>query len=461
MGEDEVVSMTSETHLGLKEASEALEGDPRWLLIQRIVESRSFERATQLRKILLYVSRTAIVEPDRVLREYDIACDVLDRRKDFDPANDNIVRSQFTHLRRKLEAYFLEDGKAETLIVKIPKGSYVPIFSPVRATAPVAPVAGWPPTFGAPNQAVAAATLVAHAEVTAARRSWRETVLFIACLGLMAALGWTMMRARTGATAKAEFAKSGNAFVQFLARTDGKVSVVAPDLSLVQIESTGIPDVSLSDYVASDYPQRQIDTVKDPALRTFLTQWSSMRFLSFNESMIASNILLTLHQLGVPAQERFARDVRVSDLNGDNSILIGSAASNPWVGLFESSINFRFVEDRPRQQYYFENIHPAAGEPARYDIHYGNDVNRSKSLGFADVVMTQNEMHTGYVLMFVGSDEEEAESAANFLLGGKLPPEIVSILNRKDLTYFEFFLRGHHLAGQADNTFEVVTVRSR
>jgi hypothetical protein len=454
------MSSVSEANVGLKDANDALEGEPRWLLIQRIVESRSFERATQLRKILLYVSRIAILEPDRVLREYDIACDVLDRRRDFDPANDNIVRSQFTHLRRKLEAYFLEDGRAETLIVKIPKGSYVPIFSPVRATAPVPPDSGWPPAFGLPNQAVGHATLAANAEAKPTRSSWREPVLFGTCLVLLAALGWTMVRARTGATAKAEFAKNGNAFVQFLARTDGKVSVVAPDLSLVQIESTGIPDVNLSDYISSDYPQRQIDTVKDPALRMFLTQWSSMRFLSFNESMIASNILLALHQLGVPAQERFARDVRVSDLNGDNSILIGSAASNPWVGLFESSINFRFVEDRPRQQYYFENIHPAAGEPARYDIHYGNDLNRSKALGFADVVLTQNEMHTGYVLMFIGSDEQEAEDAANFLLIGKLPPEIVSILNRKDLTYFEFFLRGHHLAGQADNTFEVVTVRS-
>jgi hypothetical protein len=454
------MSSVSEANVGLKDANDALEGEPRWLLIQRIVESRSFERATQLRKILLYVSRVAILEPDRVLREYDIACDVLDRRRDFDPANDNIVRSQFTHLRRKLEAYFLEDGRAETLIVKIPKGSYVPIFSPVRATAPVPPGSGWPLAFSLPNQGVPAATIFPNAETKPARRSWREPVLFGLCLALTAALVWTMVRARTGATAKAEFAKNGNAFVQFLARTDGKVSVVAPDLSLVQIESTGIPDVNLSDYISSDYPQRQIDTVKDPALHTFLTQWSSMRFLSFNESMIASNILLTLHQLGVPAQERFARDVRVSDLNGDNSILIGSAASNPWVGLFESSINFRFVEDRPRQQYYFENIHPAAGEPARYDIHYGNDLNRSKALGFADVVLTQNEMHTGYVLMFVGSDEQEAEDAANFLLIGKLPPEIVSILNRKDLTYFEFFLRGHHLAGQADNTFEVVTVRS-
>jgi hypothetical protein len=454
------MSTVSEANVGLKDANDALEGEPRWLLIQRIVESRSFERATQLRKILLYVSRIAILEPDRVLREYDIACDVLDRRRDFDPANDNIVRSQFTHLRRKLEAYFLEDGRAETLIVKIPKGSYVPIFSPVRATAPAPPGSGWPPAFTLPNEGVPAATIFPTTDAKPARRSWRELVLFGLCLALAAALVWTMVRARTGATAKAEFAKNGNAFVQFLARTDGKVSIVAPDLSLVQIESTGIPDVSLNDYIHSDYPQRQIDTVKDPALHDFLTQWSGMRYLSFNESMIASNVLLTLRQLGVPAQARFARDVRVSDLNGDNSILIGSAASNPWVGLFESSINFHFVEDRSRQQYYFENIHPAAGEPARYDIHYGNDVNGSKALGFADVVLTQNEMHTGYVLMFIGSDEQEAEDAANFLLIGKLPPEIVSILNRKDLTYFEFFLRGHHLAGQADNTFEVVTVRS-
>jgi hypothetical protein len=83
------------------------------------------------------------------------------------------------------------------------------------------------------------------------------------------------------------------------------------------------------------------------------------------------------------------------------------------------------------------------------------------AVGYADVALTQNEAHTGYVLMFSASDAPEAESAANFLLNGKLPPEIVALLNRKDLHYFEIFLRGRHLEGQADDSFELVTMRPR
>jgi hypothetical protein len=450
------------SNLELNEAEDALEGEPRWLLIQRIVESRSFERATQLRKMLVYVAKVSILEPERVLREYDIAYDVLDRRKDFDPANDNIVRSQFTHLRRKLEGYFLDEGKAETLIVKIPKGSYVPVFSPVRALAPVAPTSGWVPPSGMREEPGGAATNLTRTPDRRTLWTRREVVLAGVCVALSLALLWIGSRNRDATTTKTTRPAAGNAFVQFLGRSEGRVSVVIPDLTLVEIESArDSSDVSVGDYVRSDYPQRQIADIKDPSLRNFLTNWSGMRSATFNESMIASNVLTTLNQLGIPAEARYARDLHVSDLNADNVILIGSAASDPWVGLFENSINFRFVEQRATDQYYFQNVHPLKGEPERYPVRYPNGINGDNALGYADVVLTQNEMHTGYVLMFVASDEQEAESAANFLLGGKLPAEIVSILNRKDLTYFELFLRGRHLAGQADNSFELVTTRTR
>jgi hypothetical protein len=450
------VATTSETGLQPEHAEFALELDPRWLLIQRIVESRSFERATQLRKILLYVAKSAIMQPERVLREYDIAYDVLDRRKDFDPANDNIVRSQFTNLRRKLEGYFLEEGSAETLIVKIPKGSYLPVFSPVRATAPVPQIPGWM-LSAYPGELAAVSAMTSAPQQK--RQNTKELVLLGMCLVLAGGLVWMGLRAHYAA--KPGSIQTGNAFVQFLGRTEGKVTVVVPDIALVQIEEArGGEDVSIGDYVRSDYPQRQIAQINDPALRSYLTHWSGMRMTTFNEGMIASNFIETLQQLGVSAEGRYARDLRVSDLNGDNVVLIGSAASNPWVGLFENSLNFRFVEDRQNNEYYFENLHPAAGEPSRYTVQYPNPDNTGRALGYADIVLTQNEMHTGYVLMFVASDEQEVESAAKFLLNGKLPSEVVSILNRKDVTSFEFFLRGRHLAGQADNAFELVAVRS-
>jgi hypothetical protein len=453
------MAMTIEPHHALQEnAGDVLEADVRWLLIQRIVESRSFERATQLRKILLYVSRSAILEPERVLREYDIAYNVLDRRKDFDPANDNIVRSQFTHLRRKLEGYFLDEGSAEMLIVKIPKGSYVPVFSPVRVAVAAVP----PLTTGVANLTSADMASLPSTEVLVElrRRSRRESILALTCVALVVALVWFGVRLYGSSAAKVASAASSNAFVQFLGRTEGKVSIVVPDTMLVEIEEArGGKDIGLSDYIRADYPQRQIAEVGNTDVRNYLMVMSGGRETSFNEAMVAASFQSTFQRLNVPAQARYARDLHVSDLNLDNVILIGSAASDPWDSIFEGALNFRFHEDRTTNSYYFENLHPLAGEQSKYPVKYATS--DGDAVGYADVALTQNESHTGYVLMFLASDAQEAESSANFLLNGKLPPEIAALLNRKDLHYFEIFLRGRHLAGQADDSFELVTMRPR
>jgi hypothetical protein len=447
------MAMTSETHPPAGVDKGTLESDARWQLIQRIVESRGFERATQLRKILLYVSRSAILEPDHVLREYDIAYDVLDRRKDFDPASDNIVRSQFTNLRRKLDGYFLDEGSAETLIVKVPKGSYVPLFSPVRVAAQRVSVLG--ADVAGPAAAEVRATQPWNERVAGRSREW---MLVFFCAALMVALVWLGLKVYGPNAVKTNAVPANNAFVQFLGRTEGKVSIVVPDTMLVQIEEArGGQDIGLSDYVRADYPQRQIAEVGNTDVRNYLMVMSGGRETSFNEAMVAASFQSTFQRLNVPAQARYARDLHVSDLNLDNVILVGSAASDPWDSIFEGPLNFRFHEDRTTNSYYFENLHPLAGEQSKYPVKY--TTSDGDAVGYADVALTQNESHTGYVLMFLASDAQEAESSANFLLNGQLPPEIVALLNRKDLHYFEIFLRGRHLAGQADDSFELVTVR--
>jgi hypothetical protein len=70
-----------------------LGGDGRWELVSRIISSESFQRASQLRKILEYTARLAILHPNEIPREFEIACNVLGRRADFNPADDNIVRA--------------------------------------------------------------------------------------------------------------------------------------------------------------------------------------------------------------------------------------------------------------------------------------------------------------------------------------------------------------------------------
>ena len=103
--------------------------DERRNLVERIIASRRFSRATQLRKILVCIATRSMSGNPATLTEQEIGAVVLDRGPDFDPGHDNIVRAQMRHLRDKLEEYFADEGKDEALIVTIPKGRYVVSFS--------------------------------------------------------------------------------------------------------------------------------------------------------------------------------------------------------------------------------------------------------------------------------------------------------------------------------------------
>src|ERR1019366_10373764 len=106
------------------------EHDGRWPLVLRIAASRQFTKAPQLQDILIYICRRALTDPAASIKEYEIGCNALGRKQDFNPNEDNIVRVQISHLRKKLDEYFATDGKDEPLLITVPKGAYVPRFEP-------------------------------------------------------------------------------------------------------------------------------------------------------------------------------------------------------------------------------------------------------------------------------------------------------------------------------------------
>lgn len=253
---------------------------------------------------------------------------------------------------------------------------------------------------------------------------------------------------------KEQLAQGTNPFVQFLSRSEGDVTIVEPDTSLVMIEDIAGTNIPLSDYVSKDFPQRQLAMTKDPALQKVISSLNGYRTTSANEGMIALDFFETLKQAGVHATIRYARDLHVKDLNEGNTVLIGGPNSDPWVTLFNDRINFRHVDNIAEQKGYFENLHPAPGEQVRY-----NNIYSDQSVGYVDIALTQNLSLSGYVLLINGADMQANEAAARFLLHGRLPAEISSLLNRKDVRYFELFLRSKHIVGEADSTFELVTSR--
>ena len=113
------------------------EGDIRWELAQRAIESPHLIGSARLRDFLLHVTACAIRETPEDATEQQIGIQVFQRSPGFNSSEDSIVRSQARLLRLKLAAYFNAEGASEPLIIEIPKGHYLPVFVPSPRTETV------------------------------------------------------------------------------------------------------------------------------------------------------------------------------------------------------------------------------------------------------------------------------------------------------------------------------------
>ena len=63
--------------------------------------------------------------------------EALGRKADFDPKIDPIVRVQSHRLRLKLREYYDLEGSGDPILIRFPKGHYVPTFVPMPVSAPM------------------------------------------------------------------------------------------------------------------------------------------------------------------------------------------------------------------------------------------------------------------------------------------------------------------------------------
>lgn len=97
--------------------------------LDRILSSKPFRQAERSAALLRYlVTRSLDGEGDR-LKEYTVGVEGLSRGEKFDPRTDPIVRAEASRLRGRLERYYRTEGATDTVIIALPKGSYVPRIS--------------------------------------------------------------------------------------------------------------------------------------------------------------------------------------------------------------------------------------------------------------------------------------------------------------------------------------------
>ena len=93
-------------------------------LVQRVASSNTFEKSPRLRAFFLHVYRCALENKPEEATEQQIGIQVYRRLPGYSPNEDNIVRSQARVLRMKLEHHFSNQGRAEPIVITIPKGRY-------------------------------------------------------------------------------------------------------------------------------------------------------------------------------------------------------------------------------------------------------------------------------------------------------------------------------------------------
>ncbi len=98
--------------------------------IDHIIKSHSLRGSESLCKLLQYLAKQSLSNPEAPLKEYQIATEVYGRHADFDPQSDSTIRVQAGRLRLKLAEYYASEGASDPIVVRIPKGSYHLVFEP-------------------------------------------------------------------------------------------------------------------------------------------------------------------------------------------------------------------------------------------------------------------------------------------------------------------------------------------
>jgi TolB-like protein len=96
--------------------------------LSQILDFHEIRNSQILSRFLVFVVEKKLSGEETEIKEYTIAVKGLGKSNDFNPQLDASVRIHAGRLRRSLAQYYRDNGKDASILIDIPKGSYVPVF---------------------------------------------------------------------------------------------------------------------------------------------------------------------------------------------------------------------------------------------------------------------------------------------------------------------------------------------
>lgn len=319
------------------------------LLVARVVNSQMFRRAPAICAFLQYITDQDILGQADKLKEQTIGVEVLGRKADYLPASDNIVRVRAHELRGRLEKYFATEGAAEPVVISMPVGSYAPVFVP-RKSGSVALPAVSPATSEKPLPTNSDGRL---------QRNWSIFgAIVVIALSASIALVIYALKSETRSAALQPTGAIRDFWGQFFDKPRAELNVVYADPGFALWQDLNSKTLNLGDYLNRKY----LDAANDKLLNAAIRPMASSADIE-----IVAHLGMLAGQFGGQINLEFARDASLKYLRRGNVVLLGSHRSNPWIELYEPSLNFA-LEQEPRSGPLFRNRSPRPGEMHVYSV---------------------------------------------------------------------------------------------
>lgn len=392
-------------------------------VVQRILASPPFQRAHRLSELLQYLCEHTLAGNAQAVKENAIGRAIFGRPVDYNAADDNIVRANMRQLRIKLDEFYQSTGSAEAYRLTIPKGSYalklVPNI-PAGTTVTAAPAM----IIEHPAEPALAPLIPAPRRVVSIRSA---VIAGIVCL-IVAAAAYLLYR-RT-------HAPTPSLMSQLMPGEGQKVMVIGADSGVQLYRDFAGHPVLLEDYISRRHlsPERlnEVAPGLSPAVvALFRRQFTETFFAGLIPSYAR---VIPPESLSVPLPDT----VTPKDFERDHAVLISGPLGNPWVQLFDRSLNFQIEADRNDvRQSHLVNRRPVPGELPLYENHA--DASHTV-ICYARLAYLPGRSPRTRVLLAGGPHSASTQAASQFLLRPELLTSVrqkLSAASSEPLPWFE------------------------
>ncbi len=108
--------------------------------MERLLASPHFRNSKRYPAFLRYVVTARLAGNEQHIKERTLGVEVFNRPLDYDTNSDTVVRFTAGEVRKRLAAYYSEQGAGSLLQISLPVGSYIPEFLRIVNQAPAEPV---------------------------------------------------------------------------------------------------------------------------------------------------------------------------------------------------------------------------------------------------------------------------------------------------------------------------------